>query len=187
MQQLLTLPCSYPFTGNIGTGESYGPELEITAKVNRYVTLSVAGDYTVAKVTSIDPTLAGNTIGATEQLRPGIPALNVPEYSISEAVDLAIPVWDGWKATGRLSATTTGPFYDIDYYVQRLPSYTIANLRLGLAGERWSGFLYLNNLTNKIAALTIDTHSWSSPTPAVQQASVNQPRTVGVELNYKFN
>lgn len=186
VQQLLTLPCSYPFTGNIGTGESYGPELEVTAKVNPYVTLSVAGDYTVAKITSISASLAGNTIGSTEVLRPGLPVLNVPKYSVSEAIDVAIPVADRWKITGRLTATTTGPFYDIDYYVAQLPSYTLADLRLGLAHGRWSGFLYLNNLTNKIAALTIGTHSWSSPTPAVQQASVNQPRTVGMELNYKF-
>jgi outer membrane receptor protein involved in Fe transport len=186
LQQLLTLPCSYPFTDNIGTGESYGPEIEVTGRVNRYITLSVSGDYTTAKITSVDADLAGNTIGSTEQLRPGLPVLNVPKYSVTEAIDLAVPVWDDWKVTGRLSATTTGPFYDIDYYVQQLPGYTLADLRAGLANRRFSGYLYLDNITNKIAALTIDTHSWSSPAPNVQQASVNRPRTVGVELNYKF-
>jgi len=186
LQQLLTLPCSYPFSDNIGTGESYGPELEVTAKVSPYVTLSVSGDYTTAKITSIDPALLGNTIGSTEQLRPGLPVLNVPKYSVTEALDVAVPLWDDWKVTGRLSATTTGPFYDIDYYVERLPSYTIADLRAGLANGRFSSSLYLDNLTNKIAILTIDTHSWSSPVPNVQQASVNRPRTVGLQLNYKF-
>ena len=186
LQQLLTLPCSYPFTDNIGTGESYGPEIEVTGKVNRYITLSVSGDYTTAKITSVDAALAGNTIGSTEELRPGLPVLNVPKYSVTEAIDLAVPLWDDWKVTGRLSATTTGPFYDIDYYVQQLPGYTLADLRAGLANGRFSGYLYLDNITNKIAALTIDTHSWSSPAPNVQQASVNRPRTVGLELNYKF-
>ena len=140
MQQLLTLPCSYPFTGNIGTGESYGPELEVTAKVNRYVTLAVSGTHTTAKVTSID---------------------------------VAVPISDDWKATGRLSVATTGPFYDIDYYVQQLPGYTLADLRLGLAGGSWAGYLYINN------------HSWTGAAPATQQATVNQPRTVGLQVNFR--
>ena len=185
MQQLLTLPCSYPFTGNIGTGESYGPELEVTAKVNRYVTLSVSGTHTSAKVTSIDPSLAGNTIGSTEALHPGLPVLNVPSYSVSEAIDVAVPISDDWKATGRLSVATTGPFYDIDYYVQQLPGYTLADLRLGLAGGSWAGYLYINNLTNKTAALTINNHSWTGAAPATQQATVNQPRTVGLQVNFR--
>ena len=186
LQQLLTLPCSYPFTDNIGTGESYGPELEVTAKANRYITLSLSGDYTTAKITSIDAGLAGNTIGSTEQLRPGLPVLNVPKYSVTEAIDVAVPVWDDWKVTGRLSVTTTGPFYDIDYYVEQLPGYTLADLRTGLTNGRFSGSLYLDNITNKIAALTIDTHSWNGAVPAYQQASVNRPRTVGLQLNYNF-
>jgi iron complex outermembrane receptor protein len=186
VQQLLTLPCSYPFTANIGAGESYGPELEVTAKVSPYVTLSLSGDYTTAKITSIDSSVLGNTIGSTEQLHPGIPVLNVPKYSVTEAIDLAVPVWDGWKVTGRLNATTTGPFYDIDYYVERLPGYTIADLRTGLTNGRFSSNLYLDNLTNKIAILTIDTHSWNAAVPSYQQASVNRPRTVGLQLNYKF-
>jgi iron complex outermembrane receptor protein len=186
LQQLLTLPCSYPFSDNIGTGESYGPELEVTAKVSPYITLSVSGDYTTAKITSIDAALLGNTIGSTEQLRPGLPVLNVPKYSVTEAIDVAVPVSDGWKVTGRLSATTTGPFYDIDYYVEKLPSYTIADLRAGLTNGRFSSSLYLDNLTNKIAVLTIDTHSWNGAVPSDQQASVNRPRTVGLQLNYKF-
>jgi len=186
VQQLLTLPCSYPFTDNIGTARSYGPEIEVTGKVSPYVTLSLAGSYTNSEITSINSTVAGNTIGTTEQLHPGIPVLNVPKYSVSEAIALAIPVRNGLKITGRLSATTTGPFYDIDYYVQQLPSYTLMDVRLGLAGARFSGTLYLDNVTNKTAALTISTHSWNSPVPNSQQASVNRPRTVGLELNYKF-
>jgi hypothetical protein len=75
-----------------------------------------------------------------DQLRPGLPVLNVSKYSVTEAIDVAVPVSDGWKVTGRLSATTTGPFYDIDYYVEQLPCYTIADLRAGLANGRFLGF-----------------------------------------------
>src|SRR5262249_55109433 len=138
VQQLLTLQCSYPFSANIGTGESYGPELELSAKLHQYVSFSFSGNYTTARITSVDPAFAGNTIGATEPLAPGIPILNVPRYTFSESIDLTIPVADHLKFIGRLSATTTSSFHDIDYYVQELPGYTIADLRLGLSGDAWS-------------------------------------------------
>jgi iron complex outermembrane recepter protein len=186
VQQLLTLPCSYPFSDNIGKAETYGPEVELNVKPSRYVTLSLAGTHTTARFTSINPSLLGNTLGATEQLSTNLPILNVPNYTASAAIDVNYPISPGYDFTARLSETTTGRFSDIDYNVQKLPGYTLADLRLGLAHGAWKGYLYVNNLANRIAVLSIDTHSWSSPVPAYQQAVVSQPRTVGVELSTKF-
>jgi iron complex outermembrane recepter protein len=186
LQQLLTLPCSYPFSDNIGNAESYGPELEVTARVVDDVTLSLAGSYTTARITSINPALLGNSVGSTEALEPGIPVLNVPKYDVTAAVDFSHPISDTYKATARVSATVTGPFHDIDYYVQSLPGYTLVDARLGLVGGPWAAYLFVHNLTNKIAILTIDTHAWSEPTPALSTPSVSTPRTVGLEVNFKF-
>jgi hypothetical protein len=112
--------------------------------------------------------------------------LNVPRYEVTSALNYSIPISDHYKLTARLSETTTGPFYDINYYVQQLPSYTLASARVGLVGGPWAAYLFANNLTDKIAILTIDTRSYSTPTPAFNQPSVTTPRTVGLELNYKF-
>jgi len=186
VQQQLTLTCSYPFQDNIGTAESFGPELELSAKLNRYFDLSVAGTTTTSRITSVEPSLLGNTIGATERLGPGVPILNIPKYTLSTALNMTYPLTDRYKLTGRLSETTTGKFYDIDYYVKQLPGYTFVDLRMGLAAGGWSTYLYVNNIADKIAELSIDTHSWSSPVPGYQRAVVNQPRTVGIDFDYKF-
>jgi iron complex outermembrane receptor protein len=186
VQQLLTLPCSYPFSDNVGTAESYGPELELTVRFNHYVTFSVNGAYTHAQFKSINSALLGNTIGATEKLSPGVPILNVPKYEASAAIELSYPVSDQYDFTARLSETTTGPSYDIDYYVGALPGYTLADLRLGLHGKRWDAYFFVRNLADKITELTIDTHSFSSPVPGLQTASVTTPRTIGLESNFKF-
>lgn len=186
VQQQLDLPCAYPFTDNVGTAESYGPELELRTRLNDYVAFSLSGAYTHAQFKSINSDLLGNTIGSTEKLSPGVPVLNVPRYEASAAVDFSYPVFDGYRLTARLSETTTGPFYDIDYYVQQLPGYTFADLRFGLVGGPWASYLYVRNLTDKIAELTIDTHDWTTPVPAYQQAAVSTPRTIGLEVNYKF-
>jgi outer membrane receptor protein involved in Fe transport len=47
-------------------------------------------------------------------------------------------------------------------------------------------YLFVNNVTNKIAALTIDNTSIAWVTPSIDRVTINQPRTAGVELSYKF-
>jgi iron complex outermembrane receptor protein len=185
-QQLLTLPCSYVFTTNVGTGESYGPELEVSARITKQLSVSVSGTYTTAHIVSVNSSLAGSTIGSTENLVPGIPLLNVPEYSFSEAVDYAVPLTEAVNLTARLNATTTGPSYDLNYYVERLPSYTIVDARVGLTSSRWEGYLFARNLTNKIAELTVDTMAYFAATPSLDFPAVTTPRTIGVQLNYKY-
>jgi iron complex outermembrane recepter protein len=186
VQQTLTLPCSYPFTANIGNAETYGPELEVAAKVSDSVTLTLAGSYVTARITSIEPALLGNAVGSTEILKPGIPVLNIPKYDVSAAIDWSHSLSDTYKVTARLSETTTGPFYDINYYVQSLPGYTLADARIGVVGGQWATYLYAHNLTNKIAILTIDTHAYSFPVPPLTTPSVSTPRTIGMQINYKF-
>jgi iron complex outermembrane receptor protein len=186
VQQTLTLPCSYVFSTNVGTGESYGPEVEFSAQITRELTFSINGTYTTAHIVAVNPSLAGSTIGATENLVSGIPLLNVPKYNVTGAIDYTIPLNDVVKFTARISATTTGPTYDVNYRVERLPSYTIADARVGLSSGRWEGVIFANNLTDKIAAMTINTLSYYAPTPAIDFPAVTTPRTIGVQLNYKY-
>ena len=186
VQQLLTLPCAYEYTANIGTAASYGPELEITAQLAKDLSFSMQGSYTNAHVVDVNASLLGNTVGSTEQLAPGIPLLNVPRYQFSEALTYSPEVGADCKLSVRLEARTMGPFYDIAYYVQRLPSYTIADARIGLVGQSWAGYLFVNNLTDRVAALTINTWQWVANAPAMLTPAVTTPRTIGLEANYRF-
>jgi outer membrane receptor protein involved in Fe transport len=52
VQQVITLPCGYQYYNNAGDGRSFGPELEINAKLIDNWTLSVSGSYTDSKITS---------------------------------------------------------------------------------------------------------------------------------------
>ncbi len=186
VQQNLTLACSYPFTSNVGTGESYGPEIEVTEELTRDLSVSFSGSYTQSHILSVLPALLGNTVGSVQTLEPGLPVLNVPRYAGSVALNYAYPIYDNYKLTARLSADTTGPFYDINYYIQPVPGYTLADARIGLVGGPWGVYLFGQNLTNKIAILTTNTHSWSTPEPSINTPAVTTPRTIGVEVNYKF-
>ena len=51
MQQVFTLPCGYQYYDNAGNGRSFGPELEINAKLAADWTATFSGAWTDAKIT----------------------------------------------------------------------------------------------------------------------------------------
>ena len=55
IQQVLTLPCGYQFYNNAGDGRTFGPELEINAKLSNEWSASLSGAYTDAKITTRMP------------------------------------------------------------------------------------------------------------------------------------
>jgi outer membrane receptor protein involved in Fe transport len=46
--------------------------------------------------------------------------------------------------------------------------------------------LFVNNLTNKVAAISANNTSFQYNIPSLVRYSTNQPRTYGTELNYRF-
>ena len=61
------------------------------------------------------------------------------------------------------------------------PSYDIGNLRMGLDAEKWSGTLYVSNITDEVAEQFYN-NRWGSR----QRLSINKPRTIGMTLRWKF-
>jgi iron complex outermembrane recepter protein len=64
-----------------------------------------------------------------------------------------------------------------------LPSYTLANFRLGLKNDRWQVAAYVNNIADKSAQLALDYERGRS---ARVGYLTNQPRTFGVYGSYGF-
>jgi len=64
-----------------------------------------------------------------------------------------------------------------------LPSYTLANFRLGLKTDRWQAAAYINNMADKNAQLALDYERGRS---ARVGYLTNQPRTIGVYGAYSF-
>lgn len=64
-----------------------------------------------------------------------------------------------------------------------LPSYALANLRLGWKGENWQFAAYVNNLTDKTARLALD---YERGRRARVGFLTNQPQTIGVYYSRNF-
>jgi outer membrane receptor protein involved in Fe transport len=182
VQQIINQPCGYPLTLNAGTGASYGPELELTAQLTPRWTFTFAGTYTHATLTSVNSAVSA----ADTALVPGINILNIPKYTQTASLNYAQRAFGDFDFTARLSNSLVGPMTDIQYTYATLPSYNLLALRFGLVSKQLSAYLFGENLTDKRAALGINTTAFAWTTPSVVRVVTNQPRTIGIDLNYKF-
>lgn len=182
VQQLINQRCGYPLTQNAGNARSYGPELEISARLTDDLTLTFSGAYTNATLTSVNPSL---TI-ANPALIAGTPILNIPKFTESTSLTYRHPVTDDYEFVGRISNSYVGTSTDISYNYQKLEPYDLISVRAGLVGPRWSAFLFVDNATNKHAELSINTTSFSWIIPSLTRVATNLPLTAGLNIAYKF-
>jgi len=197
VQEVVTIPaCGFTFTDNGGNGRSFGPELEITAKLSNEWTVAINGSYTDARVDHPTAAFAAEVISTSP---PGglpscqsasncsVPILNVPKYEGSAALIYTTKVLRDYHFTARISDFYVGPSTDQAYYYGiPLPSYNIINARARLAGDKWSATLFIDNLSNKVAWNTANNTQFQFNSPLLTRISTNQPRTFGTEINYRF-
>jgi iron complex outermembrane receptor protein len=197
VQQAPILACGFQYDTNAGDGRSFGPEIEINAKLSSEWSLSASGSYTDARLTHPNVAYATFLTSGAPVLPSGFfcaskanctaPILNVPKSMGSLAVVYSTQVLDGYRLTGRVAASYVGPTTDeAFYFALPLPGYTLANARLALAHDAWSATLFVDNLTNKVAAITANNTSFQYNIPSLVRYSTNQPRTFGTEVNYRF-
>jgi outer membrane receptor protein involved in Fe transport len=179
IQQLIGLTCGYNFNTNAGDAKSYGPELEVSARLTDGLTANLSGAYTQAYIN--DPS---NEPGLF--IAPGTRINNIPRYTGSASLDYDTALVDDYRAIARISESYVGPHNDFAYYRETLPSYALVDGKAGVAKKAWSVFLFCTNLTNKRAALTIDNTLFAWQQPDLTRVTTNQPRTIGLEYQTKF-
>jgi iron complex outermembrane receptor protein len=181
VQQTVNQPCGYPLTMNAGDAASYGPEVEVWARVTPELSAAVSGTYTHAELTSVPA-----SVTAITGLASGTTLINVPKYTAMASLNYTRPLWDEKKLSARLSDSYVGSSRDIAFTSEQLASYDLVGARLGLVAAKWSAFLFGDNLTNKHAALGVNTSSFAFQAPSLVRVATNQPRTIGVDVSYRF-
>jgi outer membrane receptor protein involved in Fe transport len=192
IQQSVPLACGYVYNTNAGDGRSYGPEIEVTARLTDAWTVAANGAVTNAEITSPTFAYATSIYGTNGQLycpsgNCTIPILNVPHQTAGLSLVYSSDIGNGYRLTARASDTYTGYATDEAFYFGvHLPPYAIAAARVTLAHGAWSAHLFVDNLTNKIALMTANNTQFQFNIPQLTRYTVNQPRTIGTQLNYKF-
>jgi iron complex outermembrane recepter protein len=182
VQQLASQSCGYGLTLNAGAAESYGPEIEVMAVLTPDLTLTFSGAYTHATLASVTASAAR----ADPVFVPGFPILNIPKWTETTSLTYMTPISDNYKFMARVNNSYVGQSTDVEFNYATLPSYDLVNLRFGLVGKKLSGYIFTDNLTNKRAELGINTTGFSWTSPSIVRAATNQPRTVGVDIQYNF-
>jgi outer membrane receptor protein involved in Fe transport len=142
----------------VGTANVKGGELEINAKLTPAWTLEQFVGITQAVFTATE---LGTGVNVGDRL------LHVPSYTAST------------------SHVIVGPSRALTYFPQELPGYDIVNARAGLVSSRWSGFLYVNNLTDRRAFLD-NVPDYLLNIPSLNRVATNQPLTVGISIDFKY-
>ena len=176
VQQQVAPGCGYKFTTNAGKARVYGAELELSWLVFPGLVLAQNAGYTHA--TNAETVPAAGVV-AGERL------LDVPQWTADSSITYRVPVGEDRDVVIRANNSYVGSIQDITFTRNTLPAYDLVTLRLGLESGRWSAYLFSDNLTNKKALLS-DTGALSANISILNRVATNQPRTVGVDLNYRF-
>jgi outer membrane receptor protein involved in Fe transport len=169
--------CGYVYTANAGDAHVRGGELEIQAIVVPELTVSGNVGYAHAALVSSTLIDAG--------FDPGTAIQDVPQWTSSASIAYRHRVTEQLALTARADTTYVGSRTDETYSINQLPSYDLTNIRAGLDGGRWSAIFFVNNVADKRALLNNITQA-AVNLPTFNRVAVSQPRTVGVDLNYRF-
>ena len=181
IQIQVPLACGFFYTANAETAGIYGTELEVKAKVMGALTVSANGGYTHATYSKdFSPYSADAPIYSEGQRVP-----DVPLYTAGVALNYDAPLSGTINLLARIDDNWVGPIVDYTFGQNNLPGHSIADARVGVANERISGYLFVNNLADTRAALS-DTNSLGANAAFLNRVATNQPRTIGLTVGYKF-
>ena len=188
IQQLIVLSCGYPYNTNVGDAKSYGPELEMAAKITDGLTVDLSGAYTQAYISEPRAILGLSLPLGT----PGVPVYagqritNIPKYTGDLALSYESMLPQSYQFKFRIAESYVGPTQDTAYYRETLGPYGLLDFRTGVGKDAWQLSVFGTNMTNKHAALTIDNTVFAWQQPTITRVSTNQPRTVGLGFETKF-
>ena len=176
VQQQVAPACGFKFTANAGRATVYGAELEVAFKLTPELTITQNAGYTHATNST---TVPGAGVVSGQRL------LDVPDWTANTSLTWEHPLSDQFTFVGRVTNSYVGSMQDITYTRNTLPGYDLVDLRAGITTHGWSAFLFVDNVTNKLALLS-DTGALSANVPILNRVAVNQPRTIGVDLSFHY-
>jgi len=181
VQQQIVLNCGFNITANFGKAVSKGGELEVEFRPTRQITLGAGFGYT-------DATLSNDVPGTAA--RKGDQLQYVPKWTASGSIEYHDQISALLKGFARLDYSYLGPanfLYDRTSPFHRRAGFSIFNVRLGIDPVEgpWEASLYVNNLFDKQGATDLPV-AISADLPTTRRVALNQPRTVGVAVGYRF-
>lgn len=179
LQQTAFFSCGFSYTFNAGAARSRGGELELSAAPLDRLNTTVAIGYTDAVITRASP---------TSQRPAGSPVQQIAPWTLSGSGDYGVPLVGSLEAFARADWSYVDHSWSANNDLVNTslrPSYTLANIRLGVRSERWDAAAFVNNVGNTHANLADDI-SEVGEVPGRPRIYVNPPRSAGLEATLRW-
>ena len=162
------------FVDNVGNAEINGLELDATYKIDDSLTVS-------AYMVSNDPSLSQDyyDVSGVLQANAGNKLAYVPELSYVLGLDKVLTIF-GNPGYITIDYSHTGNRYTSQANDLKLPSYAIANMRIGMEADNRSIEMYLSNLTDENGYL-----SRYNDFGDIRRTQ-NRPRVIGLRFRYRY-
>ncbi|HEY2036396.1 MAG TPA: TonB-dependent receptor, partial [Steroidobacteraceae bacterium] len=169
---------------NAGHAHVTGAEMSFDVRVLPVLTLGGSAAYTNAHLISTAPAIDVTTVGVRLPLSPRVnfALLGTYSFDLGSGYTGSLTMADRW--IGQRNAgfgTVISPQY-------RLPSYNITDIHLTVEAPNHLVYgLYVRNLFDEAgqvsASVLANEYNPAAPVPVV----LEQPRTIGLSVNYKFD
>ncbi|TWB79769.1 outer membrane receptor protein involved in Fe transport [Nitrospirillum amazonense] len=140
----------YSFITNVGSARIRGGELEITARPLAGLVLTGSLGYQDGHLTSDQANAAVLATGSTGLKGDRIP--NTPDLTASASATYTVPLTARLNGMVRVDYSYTGDmvstFRPSYVYFNEYGHYSLVNTRIGVEGEGWGLYAFVNNLTD---------------------------------------
>jgi outer membrane receptor protein involved in Fe transport len=176
---------SFLYLGNAGAARIKGIEAEATLNPTRGLVFNVNAVLTDAKLTEDQVPDGVTPLASTARRGDKIPFIAPQTISFAGQYEWALGS-GGWNGLVRGDLTYVGSsradFRPTSTSYRKVGDYALANTRIGVRGDRYGVFFYVNNLLNK-AGRTSAANTLGGLTETV---TTIQPRTYGINLTGSF-
>ena len=181
VQQQIVLQCGFNITANFGSAVSKGGELEVELRPDEHVTLGGGFGYT-------DATLRNDVPGTPA--KRGDQLLNTPKWTANASAEYRDRIGQAYHGFARVDYSYLGPanfLYDRTSPFRHRAGFSLFNLRVGVdpVDGPWEASIFLNNVFDQAGATDLPV-AISADLPTTRRVALNQPRTVGLSLGYRF-
>jgi iron complex outermembrane recepter protein len=183
IQQSILLPCTYLVTENAGAATSSGAEFEADIAPLHGLNLSFSAGYDNAKITAVPAGATGFVVGQELNGVPKLTASVLGEYMVPASFGQAF-VRSQVSFTGRSVSYSVVPVQEGGRVRN---AYSLMDLFVGGISGPYEISLFAKNLFDTRANLGDEQSETSElENPPRPRWMIAQPRTVGVELKWRF-
>jgi iron complex outermembrane recepter protein len=205
--------CSSRLVFNVPKSVSQGAEVELNVVPNQFFDFAVSGTFTNSELRStFEAPGAGGQMFVVSGIEEGNRLPSVPKVQANAAATFRWPMQNGAQGFVTGSFSHVGSRYtQIDDHVEgigkvnlnsfgantiggpltasvfefdpELPSYNLANFRVGMTRANWDLAAFVNNVTDERALLALDRERGLR---ARVGYLTNQPRTFGLTLGFHY-